>query len=242
MVEDEEDNETNLKYYLAREHDDHIRFSIPMSQPENWKTKLSDDDYAKCLDWFFDQAHIFHLHQSTILIAGEIFNRFIFSVSLILPYIKYAAAAALLIASKIDDEHTTLKTKSWHGADINVKQLCEMECVILTALDYRIPRATLQCLIDHFKKPYTHLGQVFEKRLAFISQLLLTNRFYLRYLPSVLARASINTVLETPGPEADVIISLCCYLGSCSFLQKHFADILSDGSVFADTFCQPPDQ
>jgi Cyclin, N-terminal domain len=208
---EKEEEEEDLRYYLARECQDHMLYSLPMSEPENWKTQLSEEQYALCINWFFGQANYFRFHPHTVMIAIDIFNRYIFSIRWMANQLSVIASTAIWIASKVEEVRIPLRATELCNGKLKVADLCVMETMMLKTLDFRIPRATLLYFIAYFKEPHIKYKDLFEKRLTFILQRLLTTRNYIGFLPSVLAHAAINAAIGISGPETDLIIKLCCF-------------------------------
>lgn len=231
MEDKREESNEDVRYYLEREQHDHIQYSLPMTCRDKWKTQLTEEQYALCADWILGQAARFQLRQITIILAVEIFNRFVFSISLAQNKIPLAAAASLMIASKVEEVFVPIRAIDLCGTEMSLGDLCGMERLLLDTLGFSLPRATFAYFVAHYEKLYA--GKLFRRRLAFVTQRLLTTRKYIGHLPSVLARVAVNAALGAPDIE---LVALMCCSNRCEFLETHFNDILSDGSYFASTF------
>lgn len=218
-----------LEYYLQREADECTIFAGPMGLAANWKTQIDEVIYRSCVDWFFSEADRLHLQLCTVNVIVTIFNRFLFSESVAPKQLHLVAAATMMIAIKTEEIFTRVPL-GLICPELNRKEMCAMERLILASLNFCIPRPVFIYFIDHYHGNRT--GDLIDKRVMYLTQHVLTSRNYLLFLPSVLARSIVDIAHDKVGEHSECVFNLC-HFNPSPFLQSKFSEILHDNTEFA---------
>lgn len=159
------------------------------------------------LEWLATAAEASKVSPETLFLSMNIFDRFL-QVHRMTPAskIQLAAVTALFIAAKYEEIYAPESSDMVRvaGNSISVRELCAMECAILSRLEYRLSVPTPYTFFRRFIVATRSLGG--NKRHELAGRYVL-ERAIVEYVPSVIAAATtfILLTMEEEGWDSDMI-------------------------------------
>lgn len=173
------------------------------------KNPLMAESRRETIDWILDVIEYYSFSHITVVLAVNYLDRFLFSSQLKRekPWMtQLAAVACLSLAAKVEETQVPLlldlqveETRYVFEA----KTIQRMEILVLSTLQWKMNPVTPISFIDHFARRFGFKNQFcceFLRRCECLIVFLISDCRFMRFLPSVLATATILHVINTTDP------------------------------------------
>lgn len=173
------------------------------------KNPLMAQSRRKAIDWILNVTGFYGFSHITAVLAVNYFDRFLFSSQLKRdePWMtQLAAVACLSLAAKVEETRVPLLL-DLQVEDANyvfeAKTIQRMEVLVLSTLKWKMNPVTPISFIDHFTRRLGFKNQIcceFLNTCHCLIVFLISNSNFMRFLPSVLATATMLHIIKTAYP------------------------------------------